>query len=686
MRNWIRRLLLLSLVLGRPMSYAHASANEATFDGSDLHRVADIADGTWLVRGGDDPQWARPDYDDSQWKAISTEDDLKDTFGPQQPSVVWYRLRIRTSPTDRNLALSQNNLASAFEVYSNGTLLMRAGRVQPYSAVAPFFTQSPVPRSQIASGTLLVAIRIALSKGDWLSPHPGLAPSNILLGYGLQLDDRRHYRVMVSSATQWATAALGLFVGLIALGLFLVERQRREYLWAFLFGFSTTLYLSIDLFRSYYPLPLLLFDVLTGVLGSLPTVAAVRFFWETLGRKAGWWIHIYQWTLLVLPPVLYIAFDHGWVHYRGLVLALVPLSLPMTLLLPIVAVRDGRRGNREAWLLLIPLLFAGFSSYLQYTGYLFSAFGIHSERLNSIIGTFNNMSIGSLDLSLDTATTVLALCAITLIIVLRTNRISRQLSRSVAEFEAARGVQSMLLSRESIATPGFAVESVYQPAQEVGGDFFLVSSGTDGSLLVVAGDVSGKGLPAALRVSLILGALQREPSRQPREVLAGLNNVLQAQSDGGFTTCACALLAPGGGLILANAGHLAPYRNGEELAVEGGLPLGIIAESDYQEAVYSLASGDTLVFLSDGVVEARNPAGELFGFERTRQISTLSAAGIASAAQAFGQDDDITVVRITSAPRDEPTCPAPIKFAVPVPDPWNVTIIAAHPVLLKLCS
>jgi phosphoserine phosphatase RsbU/P len=187
---------------------------------------------------------------------------------------------------------------------------------------------------------------------------------------------------------------------------------------------------------------------------------------------------------------------------------------------------------------------------------------------------------------------------------------------------------------------------VYQPAQEVGGDFFLVSPGSDGSLMVVIGDVSGKGLPAALRVSLILGALQREPSRQPTQVLAGLNRVLCGQSDGGFTTCGCALISPAGTLTLANAGHLSPYRNGEELAVQGGLPLGIVPEADYEETMHQLTRGDMLTFISDGVVEARNSEGELLGFHRAEHISAQPAAEIAFIAQEFGQDDDITVLSV----------------------------------------
>ena len=100
-------------------------------------------------------------------------------------------------------------------------------------------------------------------------------------------------------------------------------------------------------------------------------------------------------------------------------------------------------------------------------------------------------------------------------------------------------------------------------------------------------------------------------------------------------------------MTLANAGNPAPYRNGEEMAVEAGLPLGVLAETIYAETRYNIAPGDRLTFVSDGVVEATNAKGELYGFERTRAISAESAYQIAKAAEQFGQEDDITVLTLT---------------------------------------
>jgi serine phosphatase RsbU (regulator of sigma subunit) len=102
-----------------------------------------------------------------------------------------------------------------------------------------------------------------------------------------------------------------------------------------------------------------------------------------------------------------------------------------------------------------------------------------------------------------------------------------------------------------------------------------------------------------------------------------------------------------GTVAIANAGHLSPYRNGAEVELESGFPLGIVPGTEYLESQFVLRDNESLTFLSDGVVEARNASGELFGFERTLRIVNSGATALAQAAKDFGQDDDITVLRIT---------------------------------------
>jgi hypothetical protein len=218
-----------------------------------------------------------------------------------------------------------------------------------------------------------------------------------------------------------------------------------------------------------------------------------------------------------------------------------------------------------------------------------------------------------------------------------------------AELQAASSVQQMLLQSASRPTPGFHVDSVYLPASEVGGDFFFVQPGPDGSLLAIIGDVSGKGLTAAMRVSMILGVLRRETSDDPAEILFNLNNALVAQGQLGFTTACSMRISSAGDFIFANAGHIAPYLSGVEMNSHSALPLGIVPDQIYQPVKGALLPQDRIVLLSDGVPEARSHSNELFGFERLLDLTRLSAPEIANAAQSFGQEDDITVLALKLA-------------------------------------
>jgi serine phosphatase RsbU (regulator of sigma subunit) len=209
----------------------------------------------------------------------------------------------------------------------------------------------------------------------------------------------------------------------------------------------------------------------------------------------------------------------------------------------------------------------------------------------------------------------------------------REKSRLAGELEAARTVQQLLLPTSTPAN----IDAVYLPAAEVGGDFWHI---LDDRLLVV-GDVSGKGLKAAMIVSLIAGALRNRRSEHPAAILAELNAILLDSP--GFVT-ACVARLDGDTVTLANAGHPNPYLNGQELDVQPSLPLGITPDAGYMEITLSLTG--PLTFLSDGVIEAAAANGELFGFDRTREISTQPAQAIADAAKAWGQNDDITVVTV----------------------------------------
>jgi Stage II sporulation protein E (SpoIIE) len=231
---------------------------------------------------------------------------------------------------------------------------------------------------------------------------------------------------------------------------------------------------------------------------------------------------------------------------------------------------------------------------------------------------------------------------------------SRQQTRLHQEFRNAQEIQRLLIPEELPTVPGVAITTAYRPAQEVGGDFFQLIPLENGAALLVLGDVSGKGLHAAMTVALIVGAIRScvETTSKPAEILAALNRRLHGRLRHGFATCLVLRLDANGTCVLANAGHLPPYLNGGEIELPSALPLGLVDHAEYESTALRLNPADRLTLYTDGLLEARNPAGELFGFSRIAELLAAApdAGQIADAAQQFGQDDDITVLTLSFAP------------------------------------
>jgi hypothetical protein len=219
-----------------------------------------------------------------------------------------------------------------------------------------------------------------------------------------------------------------------------------------------------------------------------------------------------------------------------------------------------------------------------------------------------------------------------------------------SEMAAAREVQRVMVPEELPPIFGYGIESVYRPAAEVGGDFFQVIPLKSGRTLVVIGDVSGKGLRAAMIVSMIVGMLRTVSgfTEEPAEVLAELNRRLYGRTHGGFATCLAVRLEDGGRLALANAGHPSPYLNGTEVPFAGSIPLGLVETAGYEQTSLEMRGGDIAVLLTDGIAEAQNQERELLGFPRIESLlrEGATAKNLVETAQQHGQNDDLTVLSI----------------------------------------
>jgi serine phosphatase RsbU (regulator of sigma subunit)/predicted ester cyclase len=205
----------------------------------------------------------------------------------------------------------------------------------------------------------------------------------------------------------------------------------------------------------------------------------------------------------------------------------------------------------------------------------------------------------------------------------------RERERIEQELRVARSIQQASLPKEVPTLEGWRIAPFYQPAREVGGDFYDFHLLSEGRLGVVVGDATGKGVPAALVMATTCGMLQLAAraldSSSPGEVLVQVNEALLARIPSNmFVTCFYAILDPESGrLVYANAGHDVPYlhRNGEAEELRArGMPLGLMPGMDYEEKGVVLGRGESVLFYSDGLVEAHDVHRQMFGFPRLRSF------------------------------------------------------------------
>jgi hypothetical protein len=498
----------------------------------------------------------------------------------------------------------------------------------------------------VATGSLVIAMRVHISDSEWTSVQdPGFFATNLKIGQYDTLYRDNWLSIIGENSVSWFDRLLLISLGFVALALFASQRCRPEYLWIFAVGGLTLLESPFPVLSTFVNLP-----AFSQLVSDLPRLAA-PFLWTSLyfsfvHQRIGW-----RWRIfLAFAGIMnFVSGLHGL--YLNLPAWFLPFSnLPFIALLsvvvPIVLAIHWRRGNREAGILLIPGIL--FSLYIYAEIVLAAMFQFSTCRDAAIrgINLIDHYPVGPFTVSLDNVSGILCSLSLAVIMVLRSSIMSRRQAQIESELEAAQQVQQVLVPERPCMLSGFKIDSVYQPAQQVGGDFFQVLPADDGGMLLVAGDVAGKGLPAAMLVSVLVGAIRgiADYTSSPAEILSNLNERLLGRAGGGFSTAVAAHISANGSVAIANAGHLPPYLDGEEIDLPGALPLGVVEGAEYETAYFNLPEGCRLTFLSDGVVEAQNQKGELFGFERSRALAMQPASMIADSARRFGQQDDITVV------------------------------------------
>jgi hypothetical protein len=623
-----------------------------------------VLTGPWKFHTGDDMGWADPNFDDSVWRLM----DLTPPTGSYDPQIgssgyvpgwtargyrgyhgyAWYRLRVDIQNGQTALALKMpDNYDDAYEIYVNGQLIGHFGQftaddVTAYVALPRVF---PLP-ANVRDGPATIAIRMWMAAftplvdpdAGGLHGPPVLGQASAIDGL-LQLDwgaiDRSQY-------DNFAEIAILIVALLVAFGLFWLDRTEPAYVWLGLTCAVILARVAIVMESNYTAwIGVSLFLIEDAVLTPAYIGLWVLFwaYWFRLERmaqlqRAVWGLV----ALLALTTAMLRAPLYGGLVPVHAIAYLLPLTFALKFLLGgllvWVAVRGIFKARTEGWLALPAVLLVVISLYQQELTVL------------HFPGSFFPYGIS---ITLNGAATILSLAIITVLLLRRFLLSQREREQFRQEIEQARQVQHVLIPEAIPAVPGFTLESEYRPAQQVGGDFFQMLPDDDGSVLAVIGDVSGKGLKAAMLVSLIVGTIrnQAEKDSDPVRMLQSLNRRLIGRGNAN-ATCLVLRVAPDGRVTLANAGHLPPYLNGKEMAMEGALPLGMMADAEFPVVQFALQPGDRLTLLTDGIVEAQNEMRELFGFARANELvrQDRSAAEIAAAAQSFGQNDDITVLRV----------------------------------------
>ena len=612
------------------------------------------------------PLWAQPSFDDSPWETVDLtppQASFDPTSGlsgyvpgwtakghPGYSGYAWYRIRVKVEGLAvRKLALAgPNDVDDAFQVFANGTLL---GSFGDFSTSHPTVYESlptlfPIPPT--SDGTQVFAFRIWMEPSTLTyTPDAGGFHTAPLLGHAGAVSASYQVRwleLVRAFPIGFVESLLFFLLAVLAISLSIFDRFDKVYYWiAVVYAISacsTVVEQVGDLSQSISTVTSeLLLDVL-----FLPLILAVWVMvwrvWFQLRRPA--WLPK---TLIFLTLTYMLANLLGEEVIFGLVshsvavrfhLLSVAVRLLFLALLVLVVVLGVRQQGREGWVALPAVLMLGIARFQPELGVLHIKYVWFPFGMRVGLGTVAHLLL------------VLAL----FLLLLRRLFVSLRVQRERAlDIKQAAEVQQVILPESHFTFPGLAIETEYRPAREVGGDFFqLIPHPTDGSLLIVAGDVTGKGLQAGMLVALLVGATRStaELNPDPLFILEALNRRLFDRRSAKATAVALRI-APDGQATLANAGHIPPYLNGIPLDMEGSLPLGMIDGADFSVMHFQIHPNDKLVLISDGILEATDTNGQLFGFDRVAELLLRSTGvkAVADAAQLFGQDDDISLIAIT---------------------------------------
>jgi hypothetical protein len=640
---------------------ASAAPPPAPLNVEGLGKGAIALDGDWQFHLGDEPAWASPTLDDSNWERLGVDKPwgAQTHFG--YTGYAWYRRHVNFLPVpgvQSDLALLLPPINDAYEVYWNGKQIGHQGKLPPrafyYRGLAPEI----IALGQAGSGVLAFRVWKApyfsadSGQAGGLNRPPLAGPADAIAAYKGSLNDRWLRGRLFGFGIQLIYALIAFF-GIVS---WLRNRRRRVLFW--MSAWACALLLSSFFTSLRLPFTSAFANSMQQPLLSIADISIwyLLLYLLELDRNP-----VLRRSTRILASIsifcgvtdgILILLDWSGPHVTVLQIADALLTIPTMLIeaypLVLIGFAIGKRLDTARWLVAIlgalTQLTLGFQNFTG-QGQRFTHWTI-SQRTSTPLFTLFGSSF-----DLNTLEFTFLLISIVYAVYRYSVEQSERQGALEQEFRSAQELQQVLIPETLPSFEGYAVTSAYRPAQQVGGDFFQLIAQPDGFALLVLGDVSGKGLKAAMTVSLIVGTIRTvaDTVDDPGEVLSILNRRLHGRLKDGFVTCVALRLDAEGDCVLASAGHPAPFLNGDELNLPGALPLGLDRDTLYENIQLHLAVGDRLTLYTDGLLEARNSAGDIFSFERLRSLIATQpdAKQATDAAVAFGQDDDITVMTLT---------------------------------------
>ncbi len=620
-------------------------------------------DGLWQFHLGDDSGWAAPQVDDSHWEQISVDKPWGLQGHASYTGFGWYRRHVSIRPAlgaSPDLAIFIRGVADAYELYWNGQLVAKSGDFPPHAIWYFFQPPQNYGLGPVRDGVLAMRVWKAPLQSFDNGELGGLSEAP-LVGSPAAIAATKDTWDFNWLRRRQFTFGLDSLYGLVALLSMLAWlRDRRQWLLFWMAGFAIGPILNLSLL---------------GLPNGLPDSWSLGLAQPVFGIT-----DISLWFLLVWLLQLN---DSRWLNRLVRICAVIDITATsldgllsvldwQTKWITQIQLGDAILTGIFTFLEALPLLLVAYAVFrrrkLDPTRWLVAIFSFTTEMISVVRIASQQGSrythwtlaakisaplfeINGNPITMVTLSETFLLIAIIFAVYRYLLENTRRQSALEQEFKNARELQQVLVPETMPPLPGFALTSAYRPAQEVGGDFFQIIPMEFGSTLIIMGDVSGKGLRAAMAVSLIVGAVRTlvEITNSPAEILSGLNRRLYGRLQGGFVTAVVMRLKSDGSFIIASAGHPAPFINESELSLPGALPLGLVPNAKYEETSTRLHVGDHFALYTDGLLEARSTSGELYGFDRLQTLfaDKADAARATDAAVTFGQDDDITVVTLT---------------------------------------